>query len=102
LYAASAYLDDLSRVEKMLGAPRACQSWSKTLPAKRSYKDRLTSAALSEGTALAWSTQGSASLHPGLQSSCAFGVLSDNLIIPPDRKAFDDAKHMLGGITVRL
>ena len=38
MYAASAYLDDLSRVEKMLGAPRACQSWSKTLPAKRPIK----------------------------------------------------------------
>ena len=45
-------------------------------------KDQLTSAALSERTALVFGTQGSASLHPGLYCSYAFGVFPDNLVTP--------------------
>ena len=51
----------------MLGACVSGDSWSKTLPAKRSRKDRLTPAGLSERTALLFSTQGSLPLGGKIQ-----------------------------------
>ena len=93
VYRRAAYLDDLSLVDKY-SEPVYLRDLEQNSPSQRSFKDWLTSAALSERVALVFRTQGSASLHPGLQSSYAFGVFPDNLMVPPNRSAFDYAKRI--------